>query len=163
MQNISNANKNNNNQDNNVIPQFQNIGNIVIKQRMPIDKRNILDNIDKIVSLNMPFKKENKQNNKNSINNNNNINNLPSGIPEMFSSSSLIGKRREIEPKDKDLNNIDSLLNFTKESMSSYNNIPSADPKSIINNKQIPIMNKGNNNNLNNLKNPLLFRNKQQV
>jgi len=163
MQNISNANKNNNNQDNNVIPQFQNIGNIVIKQKMPIEKKNILDDIDKIVSLNMPLKKENKQNNKNSINNNNNnINNLPSDISEMFSSSTLIGKRKEIEPKDKDLNNIDNLLNFTKESMSSYNSIPSANPKSIINNNQIPIMNIGNNNNHNNLNNPLLFQNKQQ-
>jgi hypothetical protein len=116
-------------------PQFQ---NIAIKPQIMKDQKNNLDDIDKMISLSLPTKPENKQGNKNIINNIN----LPNDITDIFSSSSLIGKRSNLEPKDKDLQNIDNLLNFTKEPMQSYN--------ALINKPKPPVMNNNNNNISNN-------------
>ena len=127
--------KNNINDINNKMPsQFQ---NIAIKPQIMKDQKNNLDDIDKMISLSLPTKPENKQGNKNIINNIN----LPNDITDIFSSSSLKGKRSNLEPKDKDLQNIDNLLNFTKEPMQSYN--------ALINKSKPPVMN-NNNNNINN-------------
>ena len=133
---FSNDNMKNNISDinNKMPPQFQNIS---IKPQILKDQKNNLDDIDKMISLSLPTKPENKQGNKNIINNIN----LPNDITDIFSSSSLIGKRSNLEPKDKDLQNIDNLLNFTKEPMQSYN--------ALINKPKPPVMN-NNNNNINN-------------
>ena len=133
---FSNDNMKNNISDinNKMPPQFQ---NIAIKPQIMKDQKNNLDDIDKMISLSLPTKPENKQGNKNIINNIN----LPNDITDIFSSSSLIGKRSNLEPKDKDLQNIDNLLNFTKEPMQSYN--------ALINKPKPPVMN-NNNNNINN-------------
>jgi len=133
---FSNDNMKNNINDinNKMPPKFQNIS---IKPQILEDQKNNLDDIDKMISLSLPTKPENKQGNKNIINNIN----LPNDITDIFSSSSLIGKRSNLEPKDKDLQNIDNLLNFTKEPMQSYN--------ALINKPKPPVMN-NNNNNINN-------------
>ena len=133
---FSNDNMKNNINDinNKMPPQFQ---NIAIKPQIMKDQKNNLDDIDKMISLSLPTKSENKQGNKNIINNIN----LPNDITDIFSSSSLKGKRSNLEPKDKDLQNIDNLLNFTKEPMQSYN--------ALINKPKPPVMN-NNNNNVNN-------------
>ena len=148
---VNNMNKNirqdntNNTNMTNILPQFQNYG--IKQQQIVKDKNNILDDIDKMVSLNIPMKSENKQvKNKNITNNNG----FPSDLSEMFSSSTLVGKRADLEPKDKDLKNIDNLLNFTKENISSYNNISQNKPKVNIPDS-------------NNLNNPLYFQKKPQV
>ena len=118
---------------NNKMPQqFQ---NIAIKPQIMKDQKNNLDDIDKMISMNLQNKPENKQGNKTILKNNN----LPNEISDIFSSSSIIGKRSNIEPKDKDLQNIDNLLNFTKEPMQTYNPLI---------NKQKPVsMNNSNSNN----------------
>ena len=138
------------NNDNIIPPQFQNIS---IKPQIVKEQKNNLDDIDKMISMNLQTKPENKQGNKNMNNNNNNNNNLPNEISDIFSSTAMIGKRANIEPKDKDLQNIDNLLNFTKEPMSSYSSL--MNNNNNINNNQKPIMsnsslNNNNNNNINN-------------
>ena len=93
---------------NNIIP--QQFPNISIKpQTLKEPKNNNLDDIDKMISMNL--KQENKQVNKNIIN----TNTIPNEISDIFSSSSMINKRSNLDQKDKDLQNIDNLLNFTKE------------------------------------------------
>ena len=148
------VNNNNNipdNNNNNIIPQqFQNIS---IKPQIPMikeQKNNNLDDIDKMISMNLQTKPENKQPNKN----------IPNEISDLFSSSSMIGKRSNLEPKDKDLKNIDNLLNFTKEQM----------PYPSLMNKQKPLImsnpinnsNINNNNNINNNTNAQYNKKKTQ-
>ena len=58
----------------------------------------------------------------------------------------MLGKRASIEQKDKDLQNIDNLLNFTKEPMPSYTSITKNSMPTAINN---PTVNNNNNNNIN--------------
>ena len=112
---------NNNMQDTSNIPhQFQ---NIAIKPQEIKEQKNNLDDIDKMISLNLQQKPENKQGNKNI--------NIPNEISDIFSPSTIIGKRSSIEPNDKDLQNIDNLLNFTKEPIPPYNPLI---------NKQKPLM-----------------------
>ena len=114
-------NMNNNMQDtSNIPPQFQNIS---IKPQAIKEQKNNLDDIDKMISLNLQPKSENKQGNKNI--------NIPNEISDIFSPSTIIGKRSSIEPNDKDLQNIDNLLNFTKEPIPPYNPLI---------NKQKPLM-----------------------
>ena len=141
--NIFNGDNMNNNipeNSNNIIP--QQFSNISIKpQTLKEPKNNNLDDIDKMISMNL--KQENKQVNKNIIN----TNTIPNEISDIFSSSSMINKRSNLDQKDKDLQNIDNLLNFTKEPMP-Y--------PSMINNKQKPLImsnpsiNSNSNNNMNN-------------
>ena len=141
--NIFNGDNMNNNipeNSNNIIP--QQFPNISIKpQTLKEPKNNNLDDIDKMISMNL--KQENKQVNKNIINSNT----IPNEISDIFSSSSMINKRSNLDQKDKDLQNIDNLLNFTKEPMP-Y--------PSMINNKQKPLImsnpsiNSNSNNNMNN-------------
>ena len=141
--NIFNGDNMNNNipeNSNNIIP--QQFPNISIKpQTLKEPKNNNLDDIDKMISMNL--KQENKQVNKNIIN----TNTIPNEISDIFSSSSMINKRSNLDQKDKDLQNIDNLLNFTKEPMP-Y--------PSMINNKQKPLImsnpsiNSNSNNNMNN-------------
>ena len=141
--NIFNEDNMNNNipeNSNNIIP--QQFPNISIKpQTLKEPKNNNLDDIDKMISMNL--KQENKQVNKNIIN----TNTIPNEISDIFSSSSMINKRSNLDQKDKDLQNIDNLLNFTKEPMP-Y--------PSMINNKQKPLImsnpsiNSNSNNNMNN-------------
>ena len=80
------------------------------------EQKNNLDDIDKMISMSLQTKQENQQGNKNIINNVNN-NNLPNEISDIFTNSTITGKRSNIEQNDKDLKNIDNLLNFTKEPM----------------------------------------------
>ena len=123
------------------IPSFPNI-----QIRSSLNKaQNInLDDIDKIISLNTKNEKKiNNPNISNDINNNlplnqnffqgkqdNNNNNkidiakdnlkyLSNELSNLFNSSLINGKRAEIGPKDKDLQNIDNLLNFTKDNITS--------------------------------------------
>ena len=133
---FNNDNMNNNASDinNKIPPQFP---NIAIKPQIIKDQKNNLGDIDKMISINLQTKPENKQGNKNIINNNH----LPNEISDIFSSTSLIGKRSNLEPKDKDLKNIDNLLNFTKEPMQPYN---------ALLNKQKPVIINNNNNTNNN-------------
>ena len=139
--NIFNGDNMNNNipeNSNNIIP--QQFPNISIKpQTLKEPKNNNLDDIDKMISMNL--KQENKQVNKNIIN----TNTIPNEISDIFSSSSMINKRSNLDQKDKDLQNIDNLLNFTKEPMP-Y--------PSMINNKQKPLIMSNpsinSNNNMNN-------------
>ena len=139
--NIFNGDNMNNNipeNSNNIIP--QQFSNISIKpQTLKEPKNNNLDDIDKMISMNL--KQENKQVNKNIIN----TNTIPNEISDIFSSSSMINKRSNLDQKDKDLQNIDNLLNFTKEPMP-Y--------PSMINNKQKPLIMSNpsinSNNNMNN-------------
>ena len=129
---------NNNNipeNNNNIIPQqFQNIS--IKPQMIKEPKNNNLDDIDKMISMNLQTKPENKQPNKN----------IPNEISDIFSSSSMIGKRSNLEPKDKDLQNIDNLLNFTKEPMP-YPSLINKQKPLIMSN---PINNNSNNINMNN-------------
>ena len=119
--NGDNMNNNNNMQDtSNIPPQFQNIS---MKPQAIKEQKNNLDDIDKMISLNLQQKPENKQGNKNI--------NIPNEISDIFSPSTIIGKRSNIEPNDKDLQNIDNLLNFTKEPIPPYNPLI---------NKQKPLM-----------------------
>ena len=153
--NIFNGDNMNNNiaeNSNNIIPQqFQNIS--IKPQTIKEPKNNNLDDIDKMISMNL--KPENKQVNKNIIN----TNTIPNEISDIFSSSSMKGKRANLEPKDKDLKNIDNLLNFTKEPMP-Y--------PSMINNKQKPLImsnpsiNSNNTNNINNNTNAQFIKKKTQ-
>ena len=147
----NNDNTNNNNipDNNNIIPpQFQNIS---IKPQIMKEQKNNLDDIDKMISMSLQTKQENQQGNKNIINNVNN-NNLPNEISDIFTNSTITGKRSNIEQNDKDLKNIDNLLNFTKEPMQPIN--------SLIN-KQKPLLT--NNNPLNNnSNNPKFIKKKNQ-
>ena len=123
-----------NNKEN--IPSFVNIS---IKPVANKPQKNKLDDLDQIISLNT--KKENRQNISSIQNNNINNNNLPinqqffqgnqdnkkldlgkdklnfltNELSNMFNSSMINGKRSEMEPKDKDIKNIENLLDFTKE------------------------------------------------
>lgn len=142
---ILNKNKFNGDNLNNGIPDTNNImppqfQNIQIKPQMPKEQKNNLEDIDKMISMSLQTKPENKQNNKN-INNN-----LPNDISDIFSSTTMLGKRASIEQKDKDLQNIDNLLNFTKEPMPSYTSITKNPMPTAINN---PTVNNNNNNNIN--------------
>ena len=145
-----------NNNNNIISPQFQNIS--IKPQIIKEPKNNNLDDIDKMISMNLQTKQpENKQANKNIINNN--INNLSNEISDIFSSTSMIGKRANLEPKDKDLQNlqnIDNLLNFTKEPM--YPNLINNKPKPLI------MSNPSINNNIinNNNTNPQVLKKKTQ-
>ena len=153
--NIFNGDNMNNNipeNSNNIIP--QQFPNISIKpQTLKEPKNNNLDDIDKMISMNL--KQENKQVNKNIIN----TNTIPNEISDIFSSSSMINKRSNLDQKDKDLQNIDNLLNFTKEPMP-Y--------PSMINNKQKPLImsnpsiNSNSNNNMNNNTNAQFIKKKTQ-
>ena len=132
----------NNNINNNIIPENNNIippqfQNISIKPQIVKEQKNNLDDIDKMISMNLQTKSENKPN-KNKSNNN-----LPNEISDIFSATTMNGKRANIEPKDKDLQNIDNLLNFTKEPMPSYSSIMNN------NNNQKPIMSNSSLNNNN--------------
>ena len=118
--NMNNNNNNNMQDTSNIPPQFQNIS---IKPQAIKEQKNSLDDIDKMISLNLQQKPENKQGNKNI--------NIPNEISDIFSPSTIIGKRSSIEPNDKDLQNIDNLLNFTKEPIPPYNPLI---------NKQKPLM-----------------------
>ena len=74
-----------NNNNNIISPQFQNIS--IKPQIIKEPKNNNLDDIDKMISMNLQTKQpENKQANKNIINNN--INNLSNEISDIFSSTS---------------------------------------------------------------------------
>ena len=139
---LLNKNNNMNNINNNIIPdnnnniippQFQ---NITIKPQPMKEQKNNLDDIDKMISMNLQTKSENKQN-KNI--NKSNTNNLPNEISDIFSASTIVGKRANIEPKDKDLQNIDNLLNFTKEPMPSYSSLMNNNnnPKPIMSNSSL--------------------------
>ena len=123
-----------NNKEN--IPSFVNIS---IKPVANKPQKNKLDDLDQIISLNT--KKENRQNIPSIQNNNINNNNLPinqqffqgnqdnkkldlgkdklnfltNELSNMFNSSMINGKRSEMDPKDKDIKNIENLLDFTKE------------------------------------------------
>ena len=131
-------------ESNNIIPQqFQ---NVAIKPQMLKEQKNNLDDIDKMISMNLQSKPENKQPNKNMIN----TNSIPNEISDIFSSSSIIGKRSNLEPKDKDLQNIDNLLNFTKEPMPSYPSLINKPKPLIMSNPSINTNNNMNNNNNNN-------------
>ena len=130
----------NNNINNNIIPENSNIippqfQNISIKPQQIKEQKNNLDDIDKMISMNLQTKSENKPNK--------NKNNLPNEISDIFSATTMNGKRANIEPKDKDLQNIDNLLNFTKEPMPSYSSIMNN------NNNQKPIMSNSSLNNNN--------------
>ena len=129
-----NENINTNIQDNNnniLPPQFKNIS---IKPQVIKEQKNNLDDIDKMISLNNP-KPENKPGNKN--------NSLPSEISDIFSSTPMLGKRQNMEQKDKDLPNIDNLLNFTKEPVQPYNPVINKQKPPLMNNN--PIINNSNN------------------
>ena len=128
--NMNNNNNNNMQDTSNIPPQFQNIS---MKPQAIKEQKNNLDDIDKMISLNLQQKPENKQGNKNI--------NIPNEISDIFSPSTIIGKRSSIEPNDKDLQNIDNLLNFTKEPIPPYNPLI---------NKQKPLMMNPSINNNNN-------------
>ena len=130
------------------IPSFQNIS---IKPTITNKQQNInLDDIDKIISQNTI--KENKaistnnqnnsftikqnflqgktSDNNNNINNNNRIDNakdslkfLSNELSNIFTSSIIKGKRTELEQNDKDLQNFENLLGFTKENITSKSQI----------------------------------------
>ena len=112
--------------------------NIVIKPTINKPQQsNNLDDIDTIISLNENIKSNNiplsnisnnllsinqnflKQDNKIDIIGKDNLNYISNEISNIFNSSLINGKRSEIEPKDKDLQNIDNLLGFTKENITS--------------------------------------------
>ena len=120
------------NNNNIMLPQIQSIN---LKPQIIKEKKNNLDDIDKMISLNLQKKPEVKPVNKNM--------NIPNELSDILSTSTMVGKRANIEPKekDKDLQSIDNLLNFTKEPMQSYN--------SLIN-KQKPVLKNSNNNDVNN-------------
>ena len=122
------------------IPSFVNIS---IKPAANKPQKNKLDDLDQIISLNSKI--ENRQNiqsnQSNNINNNlpinqqffqgkqdNNkkidmgkdkLNFLTNELSNMLNSSIINGKRSEIVPKDKDLKNLENLLDFTKEKITS--------------------------------------------
>ena len=138
----NNDNTNNNNipDNNNIIPpQFQNIS---IKPQIMKEQKNNLDDIDKMISMSLQTKQENQQGNKNIINNVNN-NNLPNEVSDMFTNSTITGKRSNIEQNDKDLKNIDNLLNFTKEPMQPINSLINKQKPLLPNSN--PLNNNGNN------------------
>ena len=145
---ILNKNKyNNDNTDNNNIPATNNIippqfQNISIKPQIMKEQKNNLDDIDKMISMSLQTKQENQQGNKNIINNVNN-NNLPNEISDIFTNSTITGKRSNIEQNDKDLKNIDNLLNFTKEPMQPINSLINKQ-KPLLHNSN-PLNNNGNN------------------
>ena len=139
--NSSNININYNNKENK--ENISNISNIVIKPTInKPPQNNNLDDIDKIISLNentksnIPISNNPISNIPNilSINQNflkqenkidigkENLKLLSNEISNIFNSSLVKGKRSEIEPKDKDLQNIDTLLSFTKENITSKTN-----------------------------------------
>jgi len=133
-----NANKNINYNARETTPSFDNIS---IKPKLNKKTQKInLDDIDKIISLNE--KNDNREinlnanknilpNNQNSIKGrqdsyNNllnidfgkeNLKNFSNQISNLLNSTLINGKRSEIEQKDKDLQNIDNLLNFKKENI----------------------------------------------
>ena len=136
---INNNNKIKENKEN--IPSFP---NIQIRPSIKKPQNIKLDDIAQIISLNT--KNEKKTNNPNlstdissnlplnqnffqgkQDNNNNNkiditkdnLKYLSNELTNLFNSSLINGKRAEIGPKDKDLQNIDNLLNFTKENIGS--------------------------------------------
>ena len=157
----SNSNTNLNYNIKETTPSFSNIS---IKPTMnnKVQKLN-LDDIDKIISLNSKINGniKNIQNNILPINQNlfqgkpdnndikklnldlgkENLKNLSNEISSIFNSTLINGKRTEIEPKDKDLPNIDNLLNFTKENITSM-------PNTKMNNKNVNIIEDKNNKNL---------------
>ena len=118
------------------------ITNISIKPTTNKPQKVNLDDIDKIISLNAKTNDNksnipisNISNNILSLNQNflqgkqdkidigkDNLKYLSNEISNIFNSSLINGKRSEIEPKDKDLQNIDNLLNFTKEKITSKTN-----------------------------------------
>ena len=163
------------------IPSFPNI-----QIRSSLNKaQNInLDDIDKIISLNTKNEKKiNNPNISNDINNNlplnqnffqgkqdNNNNNkidiakdnlkyLSNELSNLFNSSLINGKRAEIGPKDKDLQNIDNLLNFTKDNITSISKTKKDQniSKDKNNNKNININKQINNNT------PIFANNTQKV
>ena len=119
--------------------------NIQIKPPVNNQQKINLDDIDQIISLNKKI--ENKPNIQNipnlpmnmiSLNKNflpskqdnnkidigkDNLKFLSNEISNLFNSSLINGKRTETDPKDKDIQNIDTLLNFTKEKITSKSNI----------------------------------------
>ena len=147
------------NKENNV-PSF---ANIAVKPTINKPQKINLDDIDQIISLNE--KSENKPNlnpsisnlpnniypiNQNFLQDNSNNNKLDkvkdnlkflsSELSNIFNSSIINGKRSELEPKDKDLQNLDNLLTFTKENITSKSK-PKRNPimlsKDKISNNQI--------------------------
>ena len=133
------------------------ITNISIKPTANKPQKANLDDIDKIISLNAKIN-ENKSNipisnisnNILSLNQNflqgkqdkidigkDNLKFLSNEISNIFNSSLINGKRSEIEPKDKDLQNIDNLLNFTKEKITSKTNKKNPSKSKDKNNKNI--------------------------
>ena len=133
------------------------ITNISIKPTANKPQKANLDDIDKIISLNAKIN-ENKSNipisnisnNILSLNQNflqgkqdkidigkDNLKFLSNEISNIFNSSLINGKRSEIEPKDKDLQNIDNLLNFTKEKITSKTNKRNPSKSKDKNNKNI--------------------------
>lgn len=120
------------------VPSFS---NITVKPTINKPQKINLDDIDQIISLNE--KSENKPNpnpnisnlsnnifpiNQNFLQDNNNnkldkvkdnLKFLSSELSNIFNSSIINGKRSELEPKDKDLQNLDNLLTFTKENIAS--------------------------------------------
>ena len=129
-----NIKDNKENKDN--IPSFD---NITIKPTMNQPQKINLDDIDQIISSNEKI--ENRPNpntiissisnntfpiNQNFLQDNNkmdkvkdNLKFLSNELSNMFNSSLINGKRSELEPKDKDLQNFENLLNFTKEKITS--------------------------------------------
>ena len=144
------------NKENNV-PSFT---NIAVKPTINKPQKINLDDIDQIISLNE--KSENKPNpnpnisnlsnnifpiNQNFLQDNNkvekvkdNLKFLSNELSNIFNSSIINGKRSDLDPKDKDLQNLDNLLTFTKENITSKSK-PKRNPimlsKDKISNNQI--------------------------
>ena len=95
-----------------------------------------------MISMSLQTKQENQQGNKNIINNVNS-NNLPNEISDIFANSTITGKRSNLEQNDKDLKNIDNLLNFTKEPMQPINSLMNKQKTLLTNNN--PLNNNSNN------------------
>ena len=139
MNNINyNIKDNKDNKEN--IPSF---ANITIKPTLNKQQKINLDDIDQIISLNekeeiRPNPNTNSNINISNLSNNSfpinqnflkdnnkidkvkdNLKFLSNEISNMFNSSINNGKRTELEPKDKDLQNFENLLNFTKENITS--------------------------------------------
>jgi hypothetical protein len=138
------------------------LDNISIKPKLNKKTQKInLDDIDKIISLNV--KNDNRDininANKNALLNNQgpikgrqdsynnllnidfgkeNLKNFSNEISNILNSTLINGKRSEIEQKDKDLQNIDNLLNFKKENIT---------PKTEANNKNQNLLKIENNKN----------------
>jgi len=105
----------------------------IISLNTKIDNKSNNSNIsstkNNILTLNQNFFQGKQDNNANNVNNNtnnikvditkDNLKFISNEISNLFNSSLINGKRAELEPKDKDLQNIDNLLNFTKENITS--------------------------------------------